>query len=276
MPRSLAAALVRQAAQEGVAPPPGYQVGSPAQLKQAWPGSTGAGVPGMAGEPLAQHVPGGNLVGQVLHQGASPIERFFNKLPEEGWFAAQVSPSRPVQVDLGSFTSPNGQSFWLFDYEFQVFVQSGVDPGDVKPAETGRFFGVLGFDITFNGSRLANLRYEIDPGPSVFTKSGFQQGGTPGNPLGVRLPPPSAFALATANSFAAAGPGLSLLPVWDKLYGPRQGPFSVQVQEGATVTLSAFIFHPLPAPIASISGRLAGFLIGSNVSNTLVNRVRLR
>lgn len=265
--------LLRQLADRLAQSGPGHPAGGLHEIMRAWPAGSGAGVPGMSGEPVSSHEPGGNLLRQLLPPGISIQEKLFNVSPDVSWFSPNVSPSSPVQFTLGTFQVPKSHIFWMYDYEFQIFVQSGVDPNDIVPATDGRFFGVMGFDVTFTGRRLAAVTYELDPHPAQLGV--FQQAGTGGG--GSRPAPPAAFNIAAFNQFASAtSAGTSLLPAWQKLMGARQGPFSLIASEGDVVQLACAIFRQVPAPLASITGRMAGYLMSKTVSETIVNRLRPR
>lgn len=233
-----------------------------------------AGVPGMGVAPLLAHEPGGRVVHEVLHPAFSIMEQLYRTLPEEGWFSAGVSPSRPVQFELGSFEVPRGQALWLTDYEFSVYRPSGVDPGDWVKAANSRYTNVMGFDVTVSGSRLSNLFYQLDPVPVALSRQSFE---TPLTATGGRTPTAAVFAAATANAYAStASAGTSLLPVRRQTQGPEGGPFTFVVGQGAQVALSCVIFNTVSSPITCIEGRQAGYLIHENVSESLLNRVRPR
>lgn len=229
-----------------------------------------AGVPGMGRAPALQHQPGGRVVQDLLHPSFSIFEQLYRVLPEEGWFSPLVSPTTPVQFQLGAFEVPRNQALWLTDYEFSVYRPSGVDPGDFVQAAQGRFSNVLGFDITISGQRDANLSYQLDPVPVVLQRQEFEA--PIGNPRS-----PAAFNRAAANSFAStAGPGTSLLPVRRQTQGPEGGPFTFVVGEGSQVALNCVIFNTVPSPLSAIQGRHAGYLLHQNVSEALLNRIRPR
>lgn len=229
-----------------------------------------AGPPGLGAEPILQHTPGGDIVQGVVHPAWSIIERLFRALPEESWFDPNVSPSSPVQFELGSFTVPANQEFWLFDYEFSVYRQSGIDPGDMVRAEDGRFSGVMGFDLTFGGRRLSDLLYQLDPVSVTLQRQSFDP------PIGQRARQDQ-FDRAAAQSFAStASPGTSLLPVRPNVQGARHAPFTLIAGQGTRVSLSVVIFKTVQTPIVTIQGTMGGFLIHTQVSQSLLNRIRPR
>lgn len=231
----------------------------------------GAGSPGMGKEPILIHEPGGDILRQFVHPEAFTIyEQEYRTLPEDSWFDPNVSPKRPVQFELGAFEVPKNQHLWLFDYEFSVFRLSGVDAGDIVQAENGRYSGVMGFDLNFSGKRLTNILFQLDPIPSVLARPTFNP------PTGGRAVP-SQFNQAAAQSFAAnSSQGLSLLPVRSNKMGARGAPFTLVAREGDRVSMNCVIFKPIPSPIAAVQARSAGYLIHSQISNTLINRLRPR
>ncbi len=232
-----------------------------------------AGPPGFGAPPVGVHEPGGDIVRRMVHPTAFTIfEQLYRTLPEGGWYSPAVSPSSPVQFEMGVFIVPPGQNLWLFDYQFTVFRQSGIDPGDMIPAEEGRFGGVMGFDINFSGRRMSNLLYQLDPVNVQLQRPTFQR-----PPSADARASPSQFNVAAANSFASsANPGTSLLPVRSNVQGARHSPFVLVAQEGDRVSLNTVIFRPVPSPLASIQGRSAGYLLHTQASSSLIDRLRPR
>lgn len=227
-----------------------------------------AGVPGFGVQPTLTHEPGGAVVHELLHPAFTIFERLERVLPDESWFDPDLNPRSPQQFQLGSFKVPAGQALWLFDYQFQVYRPSGVDPGDFLPAAPGRFSNQMGFDVTVSGRREANLSYQLAPQAVSLTRQAFD--------------PPTGFAArfdqfnrAAAGTFAStASAGNSLLPVRENMMGPRGMPFTFVVSEGSEVALNVVIFNTVRAPIAAIEGRVAGYLLQTNASSSLLNRVR--
>jgi hypothetical protein len=227
------------------------------------------GVPGTGvREPLPVHEPGGDLITSLQHPQFVVFEELYRVLPDDSWFQAAVSPNQPIQFELGSFTVPDGQQLWVFDYEFSVYRPSGSDASDFVKAEAGRFAGVMGFDITINGRRPSHLLYQLDPVPVAVSRQSFQPQGQTNN---------ADFVRSTSNSFAAnASPALSLLPVRRAVQGAEGEPFTMIAKQGDKVALSCVIFRQVKSPIATIEGRHAGFLLQTNLAETLLNRMRPR
>jgi len=232
----------------------------------------GVGPPGLGLQPNDIHQPGGSSLFGLQAPQFQTIEELYRILPDDSWFQPSVGPGNPIQFELGAFTVPNSQHYWLFDYEFSVFRFSGVDAGDFLKAEAGRFSGVMGFDITINGNRPSHLLYQLDPQPAQIQKQTFQSSsltsGTNNN---------SAFNRSTAQSFAAtASQGTSVLPVRRDLQGASNVPFTFIAKEQDKVSLSVIIFKRIKAPIAAIEARHGGYLLQSSLSQTLQFRMRPR
>jgi hypothetical protein len=266
VPRQHAAnAIVQRLAQErgaAVGRPPIYKDSSARYGQGAGPALLGV-------EPTPVRQPGGDVVNAIVHPSITVFDRLYRKLPQQGFFSSQISGESPVEFELGAFEVPEGTEFWMFDYEFSVFRPSGQDPGDVIQAERSRFSGFMGFDLTFNGTRLADLSYELDPSAITASRDAFQQ------PPGVGQPAPNAYGAATVNSFAStASPGLSLLPVRDNVMGARNSPFSLVSGETSRVAASCVIFRQITAPLAFIQATIAGYLVQNQTSSALINRIR--
>lgn len=247
-------------------------------LEQAASASQGqqSGVPGFGEAPSLFHQPGGDLLSGLQHPAFTTFERLRRKLPEEGWFSPNVDPRHPIQFAIDAFTVPKGMALWLFDYEFSVYRPSGVDPGDFIRAENGRFSNQLGFDINISGRRPNNLSYQLDPSPVTLDRPGFEAP-IGSSPIGAGPAATGAFDRSSANSFAAStNAGTSLLPARPNVQGARDKPFAFIVGEGAVVQLNCVIFNTIRAPLAAIEGRQAGYLIHTNTSTALLQRVRPR
>jgi hypothetical protein len=173
---------------------------------------------------------------------------------------------------LGSFDVPNGMSLWIMDYGFEVFRFSGNDTGSIVPVENNRLMGLVGFDLTVNGTRAGNIRFQSRPQNAVLSRPQFEP------PIYLRgMPPQSKFNLEETSTFGSvSSQGTSLLPPREGKYGPDIGPFTIVADECQRVALTCVVFGTVPIPIASISGRVAGFLIGKNLSQSLINRQRPR
>jgi len=230
------------------------------------------GPPGLGRQAEDVHQPGGQSLFGLQSPEFQTIEELYRILPDDSWFQPSVGPGNPIQFEIGSFTVPNSQHYWLFDYEFSVFRFSGVDAGDFLKAEAGRFAGVMGFDITINGHRPSHLLYQLDPQPAQIQKQSFvtfnAQGGTNNN---------SAFNRSTAQSFAAtASQGTSVLPVRRAMQGAENVPFTFVAPQQSKVSLSVIIFKRIKSPIAAIEARHGGYLLQSSLSQTLQFRMRPR
>jgi len=218
---------------------------------------------------------GGLLNSLLLHPAVIPWERLYRRLPEEAMFLPGVSPAAPAVIELGAFTVPTTFSLLIFDFRPDIYVFSGIDPGDSVPIEPRRFSSIMGFDLTINQQHYSNIQFQIDP--IAVQTAAFQAfsdkpqaPGTsvPGSaallgPTAPVAPPPvSVFNIAAASSFAnAAGAGLSMLPQRPTRYGALNAPFTLYVKPGQTVQSRCIVFRTLPSPIAFLEMDLMGFLV---------------
>ncbi len=232
-----------------------------------------AAPPGVGGEPALVREPGGQVLNNLLHPAMHVIEQMNRVLPDDSWYDLSVSPARPIQFEVLGYRVPNQMHLWIYDYEFLVYRLSGSDPADIVEAEPGRFTGAMGFDITVQGMRPANLLYQLDPQAVATTRASFN---TQGTPAGAQ-PTAAQFNSAAAASFAStAGIGQSLLPVRRQVQGPEGQPWTMIAKEGEWVALSCVIFRRVRTPIGALEARFAGYLMQSNMSNALLDRMRPR
>jgi len=235
-----------------------------------------AGVPGMGEPPALVHEPGLSVMRRLLHPVFTPFEFLRRIQPKDGWFSPTVDPQHPVQFQLGSFTVPQNQLALVMDYEFAVYRPSGIDPGDFVRAANGRFSNQMGFDVTIDGVRPANTSFQLVPQPAPVARQQFEPPFIAPS-AGAGPAQNEAFVRARANSFAAtAGPGTAMLPLRPNVLGPRSGPFTFIADQSSQVALACVIFNRLRSPISCVEGRLAGFLIETQVANAILNRVRPR
>ena len=231
-----------------------------------------AGPPGQGKAPLGVNVAGGEIVQRLQPEQLTTYEDLFTALPSEGMFSAALNPREPFQFELGSFTVPKKQTLWLTDYRCGVLLFDGVGPGDYRVAEDGRFRGVMGFDLRRSGARMGRTRYQLDPIPIQASRSEFEEVVLPsGAPAGGK------FNRNAATSFASvAGQGTSLLPVWSKVMGPRDGIWTWVVEDGDNVSISCVVFRPIPVPIAGVFARLSGHLVYVDTARAIQERTRPR
>ncbi len=234
-----------------------------------------AGIPGQGPPPPSVHLPGGDLLTKVLHPMRKVVEQLYRVEPEESWYNIDVSPSKLVTFELGALQVPSGLHYWLFDYEFQPFRFSGVDPGDAIPVEEQRLGAVLGWDLTLTGRRPNDLLFQLDPIPAQLQRTQFNA--VPTSDTSSTRAPAGSFNRAAFTGFAAnSSAGLSLLPQRTARQGPLSGPFTIIAKEGDRVALSCVIFRPVPLPLAWMQGRHAGYWVNANESEALLDRVRAR
>lgn len=239
-----------------------------------------AGTPGQGGEPLDVHSPGGALLWELLHPSITVYDQLYRTLPDDGWYDPVVSPARPVQFELGAFKVPAGVHLWIMGYEFSVYRPSGVNAGDYLKAEDDRFSGVLGYDLTLDGKRPASLAFQLDPLAVTRTRQQFEPVLTPfrGRASAQFGAVPAQFDRSVSNSFAAtANAGTALLPARARRVGPAApAPFTYVARENVSVALGCVIFRPMPIPVAFIQGEIFGYLIQTNASDALQQRMRPR
>jgi hypothetical protein len=256
-------------------PPPGAAMPMPVPVSpsQVVPLSRQLMSPPGIGATQPIHEPGGQWLTNLLHNSINVYEWENRVLPDDSWYDPGVNPGNPVQFEIFAFKVPSQMHLWIYDYEFSIYRLSGIDPGDIVLAEPGRFASNIGFDITVNGSRYANLKYQLDPQATAVTRASFNTQGTPSGPQ----PTNAQFNNGASASFGStAGAGQSLLPVRRKVQGPEGQPWTMLAQQGETVALSAVIFRRIRSPIAAVSARLAGYLLQSNLSTALLERMRPR
>jgi hypothetical protein len=221
----------------------------------------------------AMHQPGGQWLANLLHDSVGVQEWENRVLPDDSWYDPGVNPANPVQFEIFAYKVPSQMHLWIYDYEFSIFRLSGLEAGDIVQAEPGRFSSNMGFDITVNGVRHADLKFQLDPQATAVTRQSFNTQGTPSGPT----PTAAQFSAGTSASFAStASSGQSLLPVRRKVQGPEGQPWTMIARQGETVALSCVIFRRVRSPIAAVSARLAGYLLQSNLSTSLLERMRPR
>jgi hypothetical protein len=263
LPTTLAHALYAQQQPRNEVTPQGWQPGT----RDPNVGQS-AGPPGYGAEPVLMHQPGGELLFKLAPSVPAPEEVLFRSQAQGSWFAPSVAPTNPVSFEIGSFAVPTSMQFWLFDYEFLCFRQSGLDPLDAVAAEDGRFNTTLGFDLTVNGRRSGHLFFQLDPVPPGTAASAFSPVPFAGVPGGLQ----AAYQAYAPNSAA----GTSLLPARRVRYGAPGLPFTIIAKEGDRVTMSCTIFRQVNAPLKFVQARVLGYLLGSNAAESLLQRMRPR
>ena len=230
------------------------------------------------GDDIGSPVPGqgGELVDKFVHPDMTAFERLFQSLPEEGMFILGLSPQKPFQFTVGSFTVPKSMTLWLEDYGTGVLLPDPINAGDYRPAEDGRFSGNIGFDVTVSEGRNANIVYQLDPVAIAEQRQEFETVVVvPGNS---RVPPvTSQFNRSAATSFAsAAGVGASLQPPRRRPPGPRTRSFVWVIQEGSTIAIKCVVFRRILTPLAGIYADISGHLMQNELAASLQNRMRPR
>ncbi len=230
----------------------------------------GGAVPGQGAAPALIHEPGEDIVRRLVHPSFQLIEQMDRALPEESWFSVLVTPNSPIQFDITAYQVPAGKTLWVYEYEFRIFRFSGVDAGDFIAAESGRFSNVMGFDVKIGERRPNHLHYGLDPQPVQVSRAQYRPTIQDQNMASV-----ATFNQQASKSFASVGgTALALLPVWKKMQGPSNAPFTMFVNENETISLSCYIFRQIQTPLAAVEARFAGYLMNDQVSTALLNRIR--
>lgn len=230
------------------------------------------GVPGQGSTVIDVHEPGGDLLKQLLHPSVTVFDQIYRIQPEEGWFNSSVSPSSPVQFEIGSFRVPGGLQLWMQNYDFAIYRQSGADAGDSVRCEDDRFSGSFGFDLTVNGTRPASLLIQLDPVPSSVARGSF---GSPSGGSESGFAGSSFIQASSAGSTSSQGQSL-LPPRRARMGAPAPNPFTIVVKENQNITLTCVILRPVRSPLAFVQGELQGYLMQTNASEALLNRMRPR
>lgn len=224
------------------------------------------------------HLAGGALNSVLTDDVATlPFEQLFRRLPEEGIHDPNVSPTRPFVFECGAFRVPPQQMLLLFDLRPDIYRFTGVAPNDVVPVEARRFAGQVGFDITIDGIRPGNTKFELEPiqrqaGLEFQPNQGTDSVDNPG-----QLPPPSAFVQARANRFgAASGAGLSLLPQRPFRYGASSLPLTLLVSENQSFAVHVVVFRPILAPIAFFEFDMAGVLMPLVLAREVLGSIAIK
>lgn len=233
---------------------------------------------------------GGELAAKLAHPDFVPLEKLFRKLPAPGIFTA--TPQRNFEVQLGAFQVPAGMTFALCDYRFDLYRLSGAAAGDWVPIESRRLSGQIGYSYLISDYQPAQLDMQIEPTPdqpshqwsdpqvaggviaagAEFNMNQPPQIGSPYFPPSSppTFPSPTDFALARGAAVASpGGPGLALLPQRTERLGSLAMPFTAIVRENQRIVFRAIVFRPVPIPLAFFECDVTGFLISTNVLDSL-------
>jgi hypothetical protein len=210
-----------------------------------------------------QQLAGGALVSLIQHPAILSFERLYRRLPEEGMFDASVAPNNPFTFELGAFRVPTQFTLLIFDIRPDVYRFSGLDPGDYVPVETRRFSSVMGFSLNVDQRLPGNVEFQLDPAPIQVTNEAFTPLSQPTN---------ATFNLAKSNTFAnASGTALGTLPQRPTRFGALNVPFTLIAKSNQTVQARAVVFKPIPSPIAFIEFDIAGVLIPSQWTDSVLD-----
>ena len=213
------------------------------------------GPPGMA-ETMPVSQIGGELLTKLQHTSVTTFERQFRKMPETAWFSSKINPEHSVKVQLGEYSVPKGQQLWLTDYSFREYIPGAFGfPSDVQRLESGSMSVALAYQMQFTQQQVADIAFDVTP-----TAVQFGGAGT------FRFP----------GAFASSPQGQSLLPARAEREGSAVGPFTIVLREQSRVQLNAYVLRPVKQPLVFLEGRIAGYLLGTQAGEALLNRQRPR
>lgn len=237
---------------------------------------------------------GGELAAKLAHPAFVPFEKLYRKLAGAGIFTA--TPQNKLVIELGSFQVPQGMTFAMVDYRFDIYRQSGAAAGDWVPIEARRLSGQIGYDYQIADYRDANIEYQLQPtpaaSPSTFgdpqvtggvIAAGAEYNQTMPPQIGNPFFPPSAaptfpsaadFAMARATQTSSTGGiGTALLPQRTERLGPLSMPFTDLVRESERILFKAVVFNPVPIPIVFFEVDVTGILMPANVLTSLYDQM---
>lgn len=235
--------------------PAGMQGQTAVALPGSWPTSANAGQPQPTVTLTAP--PMGSLYTHILHPIFGSVwERMYRTQPNASFHTPTRSPQNPYKATIGSFEVPRGQALIIQEVGFSAAKPSGTTASDTIPLEPERGATLWGFDITVDEKRERQTEYELDPVPAAdSTSSSFVPGSR-------RTPSATFFNRNRASQFGlAVGSGKGTLPFRPGRYGPKTGPFTIQVPAGSTVQVSVVIFRPIPFPLAYVQADLSGYFL---------------
>lgn len=250
----------------------GDPIAAQATLVAAGIAGQSAGLTGGTDLPGLVRQPGGDVLNQLLHPSAfRGFERLYRRLPEQSIHQPSLDQrNRSLTLSMGSYTVPKGMSLWLLNFDTGVLVFDGVNPNDFRPAEDGRFTGVLGYDLVVNGSRRnGDLQYDLDPLPVATDRPEYDP--QPGGRTSAR-----AFDEQAARNFATNAPsGRMTMPVRQGVTGPRgDSPYTWVLNGGDRLGVRLVVYRRVTQPVAGFQARVGGFLLQKVFSDSLIQRVR--
>lgn len=204
--------------------------------------------------PIRVSFPLGSLYNHVVPlEAVTPFSFEDSKLPNEDMYDPNVSPQTPFTFDVATYQVPRNMVLLVLGYSFSASRHGGVDIYDTQPLEPGRMKQSWIWDLNVSGTRQQrNTSFQIVPTPIV------QNGAGNGIPQAVAQNGFSSVQAKLAQSIGGAG--LGGLPFDGREYGPDNAPFSLRVDQGQSVAIRCSVIRPLSVPLASISGRVDGFL----------------
>jgi hypothetical protein len=209
-------------------------------------------------ELLRAQQPGGELLGYVQSQDIVYFEQLYRKLPPNGMYAA--TPNKPVTFTLGAFQVPKSMVLVIVDYSFDIYRFSGASASDFVPVETNRLSTQVGWDITVDQVRQAQLSYQIIPGVQTQNEQTFPSN----NPLAA----PQAWqfdAVRASQNQGPAGPALSLMPQRHHRPGLVKVANNYVARSTSVLRVACSIINYVPIPIGFFEANVCGILMPQNV-----------
>jgi len=204
-------------------------------------------------------VPGGQALSYVQSDKLLWFERVYRKLPPKGTFSA--TPSKPLTFTMGSFRVPKNQVLVVTDYSFNIYRFSGASPGDYLPIEENRLSTQVGWDITVDGSRQADLSYELIPSVETQSAAAFPIASTSDDPA-----QDYQFEQVRQMQNQGAVPAYgSLMP--QRIVRPGRTPVANNyvAQTNSNLNVSCSIIRKIPIPIAFFEATLSGMLMPQSI-----------
>ncbi len=172
-----------------------------------------------------------------------------------------ATPSSPITFTLGSFRVPKNQVLVVTDYSFNIYRFSGASPGDYFPIEENRLSTQVGWDINVDGSRQADLSYELIPSVETQNSAAFPVPSTSDDPAQDY----QFEQVRQMQNLGAVSAASSLMP--QRLVRPGRTPVANNyvAQTNSNLNVSCSIIRRIPIPIAFFEATISGMLMTQGV-----------
>lgn len=222
-------------------------------LAQPFPGAAVTRI-----ELLRAQQPGGELLGYVQSQDVVYFEQLYRKLPPNGMYAA--TPNKPLTFTMGAFQVPKNMVLVVVDYNFDIYRFSGASASDFVPIETNRLSTQIGWDITVDQVRQAQLSFQIIPGEQTQNEQVFPSN----NPLAPAEGWQFDLVRASQNQ-GPAGPALSMMPQRHHRSGNVKVSNNYVARSTSVLKVTCSIINYVPIPIGFFEANVCGVLMPQNV-----------